>query len=771
MSNSSDDMLLNLFWSEVGEYLQILNSALLQIEVAEGDMTPLLREMNRCAHSMKGAARAVGVVMVEEIAHLMEDAFHDALHNGLVLTPDMCDSLYDGLDLIQNLLDGQENDSETYHTVLTNLEAIVDIERRAPKLQPLPMSRQTVTVAPIATPAALPPPPLKSAGIEEAPPAVPVPSAPAHLGEESVRVTVNKLDRLMGEASELLVARLHGEERARDLARARKLHRRWQREWRGVRAAYVRLARRVSSHDTEAAAELTTLFKFLETNQRYMQEANRQLTQLAQGLASDNLRLNTLADGMQDTISGMRLVAFDTILGSFQRMVRDIAREMGKEVQFDVIGANVELDKTVLDALKDPIMHLLRNAVDHGLESTEERKAAGKSPAGRIRLVVEQHGSEITVYVSDDGRGIDPDAVRRSAVRRGLIEAEAASTLSDDDARALIFHPDLSTADQVTAISGRGVGMDVVRDRVENLRGRVTLHSAVGQGTTTALSVPVSLTRLRCVLLRVGEEDYAVPSAMVMRMEALSRSDVFLTEGREMTLVNEKPAPLMSMAAVLDAGSAPHADTNGLTMLVLGASDRAVAFTIDELYSEQELVLKPLGPEIAGAQYVAGAALLGSGDVILVLDANQLVRSATGTRLVRRRAIEAPKPKLPERKLRVLVVDDSITTRTLEKNILETAGFDVRVAIDGVEAWTVLAESSDAFDVVISDVEMPHMNGLELSRRIKGEPRTAHLPVILLTSLNKPEQRDAGLLAGADAYLVKSTFDQDELLRTIQSVL
>ncbi|MBC7811897.1 MAG: Hpt domain-containing protein, partial [Burkholderiales bacterium] len=452
MSNSSDDMLLNLFWGEVGEYLQILNGALLQIEVAEGDMTPLLREMNRCAHSMKGAARAVGVVMVEEIAHLMEDAFHDALHNGLVLTPDMCDSLYDGLDLIQNLADGQENDRETYTAVLTNLEAIVDIERRTPAPAPLPAPRQTVTVAPTTAP---------SAAIEEAQPTTP--AVASHLSEESVRVTVNKLDRLMGEASELLVARLHGEERARDLARARKLHRRWQREWRGVRAAYVRLARRVTSHDTEAAAELTTLFKFLETNQRYMHEANRQLTQLAQGMASDNLRLNTLAEGMQDTISGMRLVAFETILGGFQRMVRDIAREMGKEIQFDVIGANVELDKTVLDALKDPIMHLLRNAIDHGLESAEERQAAGKSAAGRIRLVLEQHGSEITVYVSDDGRGIDPDAVRRSAVRAGLIEAEAAAALSDDDARALIFHPDISTAIEITAISGRGVGMDVVR--------------------------------------------------------------------------------------------------------------------------------------------------------------------------------------------------------------------------------------------------------------------------------------------------------------------
>ncbi|MBC7811368.1 MAG: response regulator, partial [Burkholderiales bacterium] len=218
--------------------------------------------------------------------------------------------------------------------------------------------------------------------------------------------------------------------------------------------------------------------------------------------------------------------------------------------------------------------------------------------------------------------------------------------------------------------------------------------------------------------------------------------------------------------------SATPADADAVTTRVLAASDRAVAFTVDELYSEQELVLKPLGVEIAGAQYVAGAALLGSGDVILMLDANQLVRSATGTRLPRRRAIEAPKPKLAERKLRVLVVDDSITTRTLEKNILETAGFDVRVAIDGVEAWSVLAEGGERdFDVVISDVEMPHMTGLELARRIKDEPRTSHLPVILLTSLNKPEQREAGLRAGADAYLVKSTFDQDELLRTIQSVL
>jgi two-component system chemotaxis sensor kinase CheA len=748
----SDADLLNIFWIEVGEYLRTLNATLLQVETGAASDTPaLLREMNRLAHSMKGAARAVGIGVIETIAHYMEELFNAALDDKLTLTPEVCDLLYDALDIVQTVVNGEENPTETLAEVLARLEQLVVSVKPDTKEVAAPVPKQTM---------AIPVVPAFDVMGEQAATIVVRPA------EETIRVSLRKLDTLMAEASELLVARMHGEERQREINRLRKLHARWQREWRSVRAAYIRLARRLQ--DDEHADELLALFKFLETNQKYLSESHRELGQLAQATAQDTMRLSLLADQLQGDIGGMRLVPFESVIGGMQRLVRDLARDTGKQIQFEVDGGSVELDKAVLDSLKEPIMHLLRNAADHGLESPAERERQGKSPVGRIELALEQRGSEIIVRVSDDGRGIDLDKLRRAALKARLVSTQEATILSDDDIQNFMFHPGLSTADEVTPLSGRGVGMDVVRERVKNLRGRVAVSSAVGQGTTISLIVPVSLTRIRCILLQAGDSLFAVPSSVVLRMDTIKRDEIFTAEGREMVTVNNQPVPLVSLNALLDvpASSEPSEET---TILVLRATDRTVAFEVDGLHSEQELVLKPLGREIERARYVSGAALLGTGDVIIVLDAHDLIQGVSGSKPLPRR-VKAHEPLVTaHHRVRVLVVDDSITTRTLEKNILETAGFDVQVAINGVEAWAMLAE--DEFDVVICDVEMPAMNGLELTQRIRESNRTKHLPVILLTSLSKPEQREAGLKAGADAYLVKSQFQQDELLWTIQAVM
>lgn len=815
----NDNELLSIFWIEVGEYLGALNAALLEIETAKlgsSNLQPTLREMNRVAHSMKGAARAVGIGVVESIAHYMEEVFGAAMGGELRLSPEVCDLLYDGLDLIQTVADGEEADEESVVAVVSGLEQMVaraateelprtrgrdgritdtleidDFRDASTEVEAVHLDEDEEDVPSNAT-LSFPALQLSEDGAAPQPAVAFKPPSKdvkevlfkedtgelrtmvLRPAEDTIRVTVSKLDRLMAEASELLITRLHGEERGREINELRKLHNKWGREWRGIRAVYIRLARRMRDADASLRDELTHLFKFLEINQRYLSDANRHLAALAQALASDNLRLGALADQLQDDIGGMRLVPFETIVGGFQRMMRDLARDTGKGITLDIDGAGVEIDKAVLDALKDPIMHLLRNAADHGLELPSERERLGKPPSGHIRVAVEQRGSEISVLVRDDGRGIDTTQVRTAAVRRGLMNEAQALGLSEDEARSLIFHPGLSTSAQVTAISGRGVGMDVVRSRVESLRGRVAINSVVGEGTSVTLSVPVSLTRIRCILVRVGMDSFALPSVVISRMETIRRDDVFTAEGREMIRINDHPMPLASLATTLGLPTTNAAQSDAeLPILILQGADRAVAFAVDALLSEQELVLKPLGRELERARYVAGAALMGSGDVILVLDANELVRGATGRLTLPRLVIPDPLATnevfTPPGRVRVLVVDDSITTRTLEKNILETAGYDVRVAIDGVEGWRMV--NDEVFDVVICDVEMPNMDGLELTRRIKGNPMTTRLPVILLTSLAKPEQREAGLTAGADAYLVKSRFDQAALLQAIQAVI
>ncbi len=748
-----DPDLLNIFWVEVGDYLQSLNRTLLQTEASAQSDPEALREMNRVAHSMKGAARAVGIQVIETLAHSMEEIFSAALKQKIELTHGVCDLLYDGLDLIQNVVNGTENDPMILASTMERLEEVVATVT-ALKPQTSAEKKRTTTTRTVV------------AGLEEHV-TIQLPVA-----EESIRVPVSRMDRLMGEVSELLVMRMHSEERQRDFQELQKLNRRWQREWRSVRTAYIRLARRLQHQAEDIPEEVLMLFKFLETNQRFLIEANRQLAALGRDMTTYNAQLSMLAEQLQDDIGGMRLVPFETLVGGFQRLVRDLGRDTAKEAHLEVVGSAVEMDKTALDVLKEPIMHLLRNALDHGLETAKERTQKGKPPIGLVRLIVEQRGKDVLIHVSDDGRGLNADQISQAAIEAGLVTPQEAAALGPEETYNFIFHPGLSTRHEVTTLSGRGLGMDIVRTRVEGLRGRVSVDSIPGRGTTITLRIPLSLSRLSCILVSVGNQTFAVPSASVWRMLKLKRDQLFLAEGREMVIVESRPVAVVPMASVLGLSVGEiEGGHEWITLLVLATGERAVAFEVEDLFSEEELVLKPLGREIANAPYVTGAALLGSGEVILVLDPNAVLRGATGQPRVRR-AAETPPLKAAQaasEQRHILVVDDSITTRTLEKHILETAGFVVSVAVDGAEAWERLRDIQP--DLVISDVEMPRMNGLELTRRIKEDHQFGRLPVILLTSLSKPEQREAGLHAGADAYLVKSRFEQAELLRLIWSLV
>ncbi len=778
MTDPQDNELLNIFWVEVGDYLQSLNSLLLQSEAAAQANPEVIREMNRLAHSMKGAARAVGIGVIETLSHYMEDIFGAALKNKLELTPTTCDLLYDSLDLIQNVVNGVENSTDALATTIARLEQTIASEADAGEENHTEVKKSTaqtpaveITVvkdipAPVPTPAPKAPSATTTV-IKGTHPSDDMMTVVLPASEESVRVPVSRMDRLMGEVSELLVARMHSEERAREFQRLQKLNQRWQREWRSVRTAYIRLARRMQHDQGEMWDEVVTLFHFLEENQRYLQESQRQLAHLARELTQYNASLTMLTEQLQDDISGMRLVPFDTLVNSFQRLIRDLARDMSKEVHLAVEGSMVEMDKSALDALKEPIMHLLRNSVDHGIETPAERERNGKLPIGMVYITVEQRGKEIIIRLSDDGRGLDTNAILRKAQQLGIISQQAVADLSPDEVYNLIFQPGLSTAAEITSISGRGMGMDIVRIRVESLRGRVSVQSVQGRGTTFTMRLPVSLTRISCILLRAGGQDFAVPSVSVWRMLKLRRDQWFTAEGRDMVIIEERPIPVISLAGIL--GNAATPEPEEIPLMVLASGEKYIAFQVDDLYSEQELVLKPLGPEITNAPYISGGALLGTGDVIIVLDPNDLIRGASGQPRIPIRRIENTPEPVEETRIVVLIADDSITTRTLEKHILETAGYEVHVAVDGMEAWERLREIQP--DVVISDVEMPRMNGLELAARIKGDEQTRRIPVILLTSLGKPQQQEAGLKAGADAYLVKSRFEQGELLRVIRSVV
>ena len=769
MSNPPDD-LLNIFWVEASEYLEALNNILLQLEVADpgANHTAELREVSRIAHSLKGASRAVGLTTIESLAHLMEDVFNQVQDGTLALSPDVCDALYDSLDVIQIYTSGGEADAETVTAVRDQLSGLM-VDEDAPPAAPSGRNGAG-QAAPAVSSEPLPVPRARLATQEFAP----VPAGTPRPAEDTVRVSLIKLDQLMGQASELLIARMHSEQRRQDLQAMLQEYRRWQRIWRQARSAYIRTTRRLRdarelSGTGDGGADLMSLLDFLDSTQHYMTQTGQALQALNRDLAQDNLHLTALVDELQADIASVRMLPFETILSAFQRMVRDLAHDTGKDVALVVKGAEVELDKHVLELLKDPLMHLLRNATDHGIEKPEARLAAGKPPQGTITLRVTSRGSDIHVSVSDDGKGINTDVVRDRALAAGLIGDSEADTLSKQETIALVLEPGFSTADKITNVSGRGVGLDVVRQRIEALRGRLWIENNPGKGVTFHLIVPVSLTRIRCLLARAGSEQYAIPITAVARIINVLPSDVFTVEDRPMIEVLGRPMPLVHLQSALERPGTPSALSASTPVLVLSATDRGVAFIIDDLVSEQELVLKSLGSELSRIRNVAGAAILGTGQVVIVLNTSDLIKNARRTRTILTEAVEGEAVEPEERTHWILVVDDSLTTRTLEKNILEAAGYRVRTATDGTEAIQMLIENP--CDVIVADVEMPHMNGFELAQRVKGDARWKHIPFVLVTSLDSPADRERGLRAGADAYLVKTRFDQDELLQVVEQMV
>lgn len=432
--------LVNIFWVEVKDYLAQLNNHLLQLElVADEERAQLIQEMNRLAHSMKGAAQAVDYPIVQAISNYLEEIFGAAQHDKLIITAQIADVIYDGLDLIASQLQGVQEEPEVIAAVLMQLQRLLDHQ---PSTSNLDAALVTST--------------LETGQLSGTPTMI------LRAQEETIRVAVSKLDQLMAASGEILVNQMRGAEQQRLLATLQKDHSRLLREWRAVRATYIRVARRLRDQPTSLEQDIAVLFNFLEVNQRHLATTSRELTKLRQTMTQDSLQLNLLADDLQSTISKLRMMPFDSIVGGFQRLGRDLARESGKQVHFEVLGTGVDVDKAVLDALKDPLMHLLRNAIDHGIEPPDIRQQAGKPRAGRVSMTVEQRGSEIQIEVSDDGYGLDLDQIRQVAIERELLTAVEAQALSDDDAKMLILQSGFTTSEQVTALSGRGLGMDIV---------------------------------------------------------------------------------------------------------------------------------------------------------------------------------------------------------------------------------------------------------------------------------------------------------------------
>jgi len=797
--NGKDDefyqRLLTTFQGEAAEHLQAIADGMLTLEkgTSTSDRTSLIEGIYREAHSLKGAARAVNLKEIEALCQPLESLLASWQKLDSPPPPEHFDLIYQTVTVLEDLVAqagkavpaALSTQAREMAQLLSRVLASKPGDSAAiePVHKPQPLAGAMARMIP--NPAPTPVEPEKTANTSPAAQApatrVDLPTPGPTLRDkpvvaETIRVATAKLDALLLQAEEFIAAKLIAGQRAADLREAVAEFDLWQKYWAKVQPLLRDLKRwpggNGTQHQTEQFCRIASqLREFLEWNAELVKNLEQKLTLILRAAEQDTRVIGGLVDNLLVDVKKVLMLPFAMLLETFPKFVRDLAREQGKEVDFTIHGREVEIDRRILQEIKDPLLHLVRNSIDHGLETPQERTRRHKPVSGRLSITIAQRDSgKVEICVADDGVGIDPEKVKAAAVKQGLLTAAEAEGLSDAEARQLIFRSGISTAPIITTISGRGLGLAIVQEKVEKLGGSLQVEAGPTNGTIFRLILPLTLATFRGTLIQVGQRLFVVPTTYLERVVRVKAADVKTVENRETILLNGHPVALASLAATLGVPPQEQARRQDgfLTVLVLNVSGQRLGFWVDGVLNEQEVLVKNLGPQLQRVPNIAGATVLGSGAVVPILNVTDLVSSAIKKSAPQRVIGQGKKEAEPQAKS-ILVAEDSITARTLLKNILELAGYRVQTAVDGLEGFTALQR--DHFDLVVSDVEMPRLNGFELTARIRADKRLAELPVILVTALESPEDRKRGIEVGANAYLVKSSFDQGNLLDLIQQFI
>ena len=760
MSSQEGEFLKSLratFRVEADEHLQAIAAGLLGLEKppALDEQRRLVETVFRAAHSLKGAARAVNFTEVESICQSLEEAFAVWKRQERIPSPQALDKVHGSLDAVARIIAAPETQGGAGRQTPLSSHAQA-LPRPGTSLPPLTVNEPVRA----ATAPAEVFPSLRVGASEK----TPLP--------ETVRIAVAKLDTHLLEAEEMFAAKLTSAQHVTDLRELMERFEEWNKEWAKVQRE-VRPLRQTFERPPSAQGAvplppaLTRLVEFFDWNHDYVRSLESKVAALSRAAEQDHLAVSKLVDDLLQDSKKLLMLPLATLGALFPKLVRDLCRDQGKEADLVIRGEEVEIDKRILEEMKDPLIHLLRNCVDHGIETPEQRNRLGKPPRATITLAVSPlDGNKVEILVSDDGAGIDSEKVKDSAVKHGLVSPEEASRTNESEALALIFRAEVSTSPIITQLSGRGLGLAIVWEKTEKLGGRVCVESRRQVGTTIRITLPVALATFRGILVQAMDRLFVVPTAQVERVARFNPEDIQTVEGRETLALNGRAVSLACLAETLELPSAERNDDPpaATPVVVLGAGDQRVAFAVDAVLDEQEVLVKALVKPLSRVRNIAGATVLGSGQVVPILNVADLLKSARKTPGVAARKAPGAKPAEAETRS-ILVVEDSITSRMLLKGILESAGYKVKTAVDGVEAFTTLR--SERFDLVVSDVEMPRMNGFDLTTKIRAEKKLTELPVVLVTALETREDRERGIDVGANAYLIKSSFDQSNLLEAV----
>jgi two-component system sensor histidine kinase and response regulator WspE len=803
----SNFSMLDLFRMEVETQAATLNDNLLALET-QPDPTEALSALMRAAHSIKGAARIVQVEPAVKVAHVMEDCFVAAQQGSIALSSDQIDSLLQGVDLLLRIAQVPDTDSENWlsaqqaeveivvaviQAMLVQASKVVETDENQRSGQGITVQQKPASIeeksSALSTQHSAPEEqsPVQRPGrylrLEEtADPHVPN-SKSSHSTDRGVRVSGENLNRLMGLAGESLV----------------------EANWLLPFRDSLQKLRRHQNSLSKDVEKLQVMLADLPLNQRLDSQLNathqkanecyQLLTERLNELELFARRSANLSDRLYREVIATQMRPFADGVEGFPRMVRDLARQLGKQINFEILGKSTQIDRDILEKLEAPLTHILRNAIDHGVESPEERSRLGKPETGTIRLEARHQAGMLLITASDDGRGANLEQLRQKVVSKGMVSAKIAEQLTEAELIDFLFLPGFSTANTITEISGRGVGLDIVQSMVQQVGGVLRATSGASMGMSFYLQLPLTLSVIRTLVVEISGEAYAFPLTRIDRLLMVPQTDIFTVENCQFTRIDEQNIGLITAHQVLDltinseqaklevfpvvvisdsvqpysvATSAGNNHDSDNEVLAISRSPRSNRYgvVVDRFLGAQDLVVRPLDSRLGKVQDINAAALMEDGSIVLIVDIDDLVRSIdkllAAKELSKIAQTSTTQPKQP---LRILVVDDSITVREVERKLLENQGYKVEVAVNGMDAWNAIRINH--YDLVITDIDMPRMNGIELVSQIKQNSSLNSLPVIIVSYKDREEDFIRGLDVGANYYLAKSSFHDDTLLEAV----
>ncbi len=748
---------ISLFKSETEEHLTKLDKGLVKLEKDPRDLN-LIKDLKRAAHTIKGSARVFEYDQIQDIAHAVEDVFDKLTEKEISFTSEIADVVFEALDIIRVVL-GEVVKEEPIDIdpseICAKLAVIADGEEKRKNGDSSRARSARLRSGQEGQPPGDKDQEARGKEDKKSESAVSEPTS-----DEFIRVPTSRVNKLLNLVGEMVINKMKSSSK---IAQSRKI-------FVGTKDMQKRIAvlsEKVKNFLPPNDVEITKLFGQCSAD---VHRLNDEASELYKNISTEAFQLDPIINELQDKMKEIRMLPCSTVFEMFPRMIRDIASRQGKKVDLDIRGEETELDKKVLEGIKAPLMHILRNCIDHGIEPVAKRKDLGKPAVGKIEVSAFHDSGNVVIKIEDDGGGIDVNQIRQTVIKKHLVSETELKTMTEKEILNLIFMNGYSTSPIITDVSGRGVGLDVVRHDIDNLRGQVVLDTLQGKGTTFEIVLPLTIAIIQVLLVKSRGELFAMPVSSIEESLEVHATEISTLEGRMAVQVHGHSVPVVKLDELLGLPAETEERQSALEELpvvVTSSMDKKVGFIVDEIVGGEEIFIKSLGKHLGKLNNVMGATILGTGEVVVILDIPELIVCSR----LSHPAIVGRQFQIKEKRKdkKVLIVEDALSTREVERSILEGEGYQVDTAVDGVDALDKVAVTK--YDLVVTDVQMPRMDGFELCEAIRKNPEYDDVPVVVVTALEKEEDKRRGINSGAQAYIVKSAFDQGNLLDTIERLI